>query len=594
MKKIIYLLCAFTFFSLRISAQCTGFTDGFESGSYSPNWTLGPSLTTATVNTITPYAGTYKFEGTGGTNSHLTGLTSTFSPSTSNTISWAIYPTGTLASNYFVAGDNATAATNCIVFAYWIGGNNIRFVSSAITATYVATPNQWYNIELKNINYTTRTFDIYVNNVLIQTAFPFRSNTISNVSRLYLYNFNTGSTGAWDDIKVGGFNINASASPATCFGSNNGSATVTTVGGTAPFTYSWTPTANTTSVISGLSAGAYSCIAIDANTCVATTSVNVLQPPAITLTVNQTNINCFNQCNGTATANVSGGVGSFTYSWTPIATTSLVANLCAGTYTSSVQDANGCIVTKTISITQPTAAVSSIINTSTITCINAVAQATSNTSGGTSPYTYTWSANSSTTNIANNLSGGNYTCTIIDNLNCALTKTFVVTTNTTPPTVTAVSNLSLICTGQSASLSATGASNYTWSSGPTASVIVVSPTVTTTYTVKGLNAVNGCTANATVVQNVSACTGIDNLVNNVNSSILIYPNPANDHVTIELTALSETIIQLELVNTLGQVMQSQEASNLSKLQLTNLPNGVYFVRLVSDNNVIATKKIIKQ
>ncbi|MDP3146586.1 MAG: glycine rich domain-containing protein, partial [Bacteroidota bacterium] len=112
------------------------------------------------------------------------------------------------------------------------------------------------------------------------------------------------------------------------------------------------------------------------------------------------------------------------------------------------------------------------------------------------------------------------------------------------PTVTAVSNTSLICTGQTATLTASGANTFTWNTAATTTVIAVSPTVTTSYTVTGTGS-NGCTNATTITQSVSACTGIENLSsNNQNLFLNVYPNPNNGEFTIS----TDSEMNLSIVN----------------------------------------------
>lgn len=95
---------------------------------------------------------------------------------------------------------------------------------------------------------------------------------------------------------------------ASCFGSSNGAATVTPFGGTGPYTYTWTPSANTTSVATGLTAGAYTCQVKDANLCSATITANITQPAAIGGSASSSVV-----CNGaTVTLN---GSGATSYTW---------------------------------------------------------------------------------------------------------------------------------------------------------------------------------------------------------------------------------------------------------------------------------------
>lgn len=579
MKKhlLLYLFVALTFYS---RSQCvSAFYDGFESGSYTPTWTLGAGLSSASVTTGNPYAGNFKVEGIGGTNAHLTGLSTAFTAATPNYMSWAVYPTGTVATNYVVAGDNAVTASNCMVFCYWQGGTNIRFVSSS-TQIYSCTPNAWYFIELKNINYTTHVFDIYINNVLIVTSFPFRSPTVNNLSRVHLYNFNSG-TGTWDDVKVGnGFSASALTNSVSCFGGSNGSATVSVSGSPGPYTYTWTsPAVSTTSVASSLTFGTYTCSVSD-GVCTASTSISINEPSQILVSATQTNVNCFSACNAVANAVVTGGVGPYTYSWSPTGgPASMATNLCAGNYTCFVTDANACTTTQAYTISQPAQLLVTTGQTN-IDCVNAIASATANVTGGSGPpYTYSWSPTGGNAAVASPLSPANYTCTITDANLCTVISTVNIISNTTAPSVS-IAGPSVICTGQTATLVASGANTYTWNTSSNASSIAVSPTVNTTYTVTGTNTSNGCVATATVTQNVSLCTGITTFANNASQSINVYPNPNNGTFNILFTDNGK----YNLVNAFGQVVREiilNQTSN-NTVEFSGLASGIYYI---AGNNV---------
>jgi hypothetical protein len=131
----------------------------------------------------------------------------------------------------------------------------------------------------------------------------------------------------------------------SCFGGNDGSATVTVSGGSAPFTYLWnTVPAQTTATASGIVAGTYTVTVTDDEGCSATASVTINQPAQIDLTMSKVDVSCFGGNDGSATVTVSGGSAPFTYLWNtvPAQTTATASGLVAGTYTVTVTDDEGC------------------------------------------------------------------------------------------------------------------------------------------------------------------------------------------------------------------------------------------------------------
>jgi hypothetical protein len=157
------------------------------------------------------------------------------------------------------------------------------------------------------------------------------------------------------------------------------------------------------------------------------------------------------------------------------------------------------------------------------------------------------------------------------------------------PTVTAVSSTSLICNGQTASLTASGANTYSWNTSATTSVVAVSPTVTTSYTVTGT--ANGCSNVATITQSVSACTGIDSKLPSL-TGVMIYPNPTTGVFTVELNNGSTKII--EVIDVTGRIVLANTTSNDKvDFNINTLANGVYYIKIQSTSS-IEVIKIVKQ
>ncbi|MFL5765309.1 MAG: PKD domain-containing protein [Bacteroidia bacterium] len=233
------------------------------------------------------------------------------------------------------------------------------------------------------------------------------------------------------------FSVTTSGTNISCSGMCNGTATATPVTGTGPFTYAWSDiSAQTTQTATSLCSGTYTVTATDAGGCTTTATQVITSPPSMTLTVPTIGPNtCFNACDGFATAAVAGGSAPYTFNWMPggIAGAS-VNNLCAGTYTVTVTDANGCSTFTTVVITQPNALVATISSTN-VTCYAACnGTATAVYSGGTGPYTFQWAPGFQTTPTITSICAGSQTLTVTDANGC-ITNTMATITE---PTVLAV------------------------------------------------------------------------------------------------------------------------------------------------------------
>lgn len=465
-KTILYLLIFSCIFQSKIIAQCSSFYDGFESGSYTPTWSIGSGLTSGAVTTTNPAVGLYRLEGTGGTSSHLTGFSTTIAPATPTEMSWWIFPQGTGAANYMVMGNGSVSATNCIAFCYWQGGTNIRFVSSS-TFIYNCSPGFWYHIEMKNINYTAHTFDIWINGVLMQTAFPFRNSTQNDVSNIHLYNFNS-SVGIWDDVLIGGnpITLSSTITNVDCYGSATGTIDLTASSiNPGTMSYLWN-NAGTTEDLGGINAGTYSVIVTDGFGCVdSLTDLTVTEPSAISASFSSTPTTCPNGNDGTADVTAVGGTPGYSYLWSNGDATSTATNLTDTTYYVTITDLNGCTHLDSTTIVGP-ADFSSIITIQSPSCIGASdGSASISVSGATPGYTYLWS-NGDVLTTTVNLFASQYYCIITDSVGCVYTDTVNIT-DPSPITISFLSNNPTTCGGNNGSINATVSGGnpgylYTW------------------------------------------------------------------------------------------------------------------------------------
>ena len=236
----------------------------------------------------------------------------------------------------------------------------------------------------------------------------------------------------------------------SCNGAADGYIKLTIHGGSGIYTYLWVGpdgySANTKD-ISGLKAGIYTCTVTDINGCVLIPQpvFSLTQPDLLVITsINSVsadgayNITCFGGT-GATDVTVNGGItGSYTYSWTTSDGAGIAQgqqdqnSLRAGTYHLVVTDANGCIATADIALTQPMELVTELMP-SHITCqVSGFNNGSMNLnlSGGIGPYSYLWSTGATTQDISG-LSEGYYSVGVTDANGCQ--KTDSARINLPPP-----------------------------------------------------------------------------------------------------------------------------------------------------------------
>jgi len=218
----------------------------------------------------------------------------------------------------------------------------------------------------------------------------------------------------------------------SCFGGNNGNATATVMGGTAPYTYSWnTIPIQTMETATGLKAGDYSVLISDINGCSTSTTVTITEPVAMTASITaQTNVFCSGNSTGSATVTANGGTLPYSYSWNtiPIQTSDVAVNLTIGTYIVTISDAKGCITTTQATITEPNGIVTSIASQTNVDCFgNNTGAVTVLASGGAGTLSYSWDTTPiQTTPSLTGLVAGTYNLTVTDTNNCTKVQTVTI------------------------------------------------------------------------------------------------------------------------------------------------------------------------
>jgi hypothetical protein len=333
--------------------------------------------------------------------------------------------------------------------------------------------------------------------------------------------------------------------------------------------------------------------------------------PAVTTTFNVTGSNSYG-CQGTAsiaivvnplpqvvaspasTAVCAGGYvtltgngSATTYTWTGgVVNAAPFAPLISASYTLTGVDANGCKNYDVASVQVNSNPVISIVASNTQVC-----SGQSVTFNGSGAINYNWSGGLLNGVAFNPVASGGYTVIGTDVNNCQGTASVYVLVNPSP-TLTATQSNSLICAGQSSTLTVNGSFNYAWNTNGTpyvyitANQIAVSPTVTTSYTVTGIDP-NNCADDIVITQIVNKCDG---LWAGDSKPVRIFPNPSKGRFTISATG----DIELYLIAETGQIVKviSCSQGNDYEVEVEGLAEGLYFLLGNKPLNVVREKVVI--
>lgn len=169
--------------------------------------------------------------------------------------------------------------------------------------------------------------------------------------------------------------------------------------------------------------------------------------------------------------------------------------------------------------------------------------------------------------------------------NCSSVKKLTVTV--VPQPTLSISGNTLLCLGESASLTVNGASNYNWSNGNSNPLLIVSPNTTTSYLVQGTTSLGSCTSTETVMVYVSSCTGFSEEVSS-SDFVTIFPNPTNGEINLGINETSKWL----LTNTTGEIiLEGLFENGKQKIDLSSYANGIYILKVSSMSQTNITKII---
>ncbi|HET6243595.1 MAG: PKD domain-containing protein [Bacteroidetes bacterium] len=364
----------------------------------------------------------------------------------------------------------------------------------------------------------------------------------------------------------------------SCFGGNDGSASVLVSGGTPGYTYSWAPSGGNSNIASGLQAGNYTVTVTDLNGCIDQSTSVVAEPLGpLTLISTQTNVSCFEGSNGTAQIVASGGTSPYTYNWSPsVSLSENASSLLAGIYTVGVTDDNGCEETIVITIIEPTQLILAITETNVSCNAGNDGSASVSPTGGTPGYSYSWLPYGGTGNIASVLYEGTFTVTVTDDNGCVETAIAEIT----QPVILEgeIISSNVLCKGGNtgnATLNLTGGTlpySYLWSPG----------------------AQVGQTATG-LIAGAYSVTGTDNLGCEVILNVSI-TEPDTLDLSIIVTDVncfgeSNGVVEAIVSGGTGTVSYSWSSGSTISTQ-SNLPSGTYTITVADQNNCMAFETVI--
>ena len=471
-------------------------------GGTSYSWDTGSNAAATVVSpTVTT---TYNVTGTGANGcSNVKTTTVTVKPA----------PTVTANSPTICVGKTATLTAGGATSYHWNTGPNTTSITVSPTTTTIYTVTGTANTCSTALTVTVDVQPLPSVSVISATICSGAAGTLI-ASGANTYSWNTGvlnanliatptvnttytvtGTSVFGCVKTATGSINTGTAPVIVVNSATicaGTPTVLTANGITSFTWSTGANTNTISVnpasntvytvsgsLSGCSAGATKTVAVTVKPSPAT----AVTSPTI--------------CSG-ANATLSAS-GATTYSWSTGATipSQVVTPTTTTIYTVTGSSSNGCKVSVESTVTVKSSP-NLVVNSQTI-CAGKTA--TLSVTGGT---TYAWSNSATTNSIAVTPTiNTNYTVTSTSN-GCSATKVVSVAVNPLPA-LTVVSPT--ICAAANATLIASGAASYSWSTGSTASSFTVHPTASTVYTVTGTTAL-GCSKTLTASVTISSTPGI--------------------------------------------------------------------------------------
>jgi len=314
-----------------------------------------------------------------------------------------------------------------------------------------------------------------------------------------------------------------------CYGSDTGSIDLSVQGGTEPYSYIW-DIGLTDEDVFALTAGSYTVTISDTNGCSLEYMVIVEEPQFIEVIETAMHPSCNGLDNGSVEVDVSGGTEPYGYVWDNGNNTERITNLPAGLYSLTITDANGCSEVLETELNDPIPLILQESVTDALCYGSDEGSITTMLQGGIPPYEFNWSTGDITSDI-HDLNAGNYSVTVTDGNDCAISDEFVINQPDSIVLVLSSINATGSMSDGSAIVEPTGGTSpysYLWDDPEMQTTAEAQALIAGVYTVTVTDD-NGCEQVGIVEVTMSTSTSAPDMRQYIN----VYPNPAHEFIVIE-------------------------------------------------------------
>ena len=379
--------------------------------------------------------------------------------------------------------------------------------------------------------------------------------------------------------------ISSFVSDESCYGVMDGSIDLSVSGGAGGFTYDWN-SGQSTEDLDGIAGGGYIVTITDNSGCEEIQLFILDAPDSIAIVEIIAEPNCFGSTDGIISTEAIGGNGGFQYEWNTQSNQPTLDMIGAGNYTLTVTDAMGCERIEFFTVNEPEELIIDAAITD-VSCYEGADGAIDvNISGGVGGYMIDWSSDANS-----DLVSGDYMITITDMNNCVEIQSFFVAQ---PEVLFAELQITEPINGDDGTISGvpTGGTppyDFSWNDGALegGNLTGLSGGVYDLILTDG----NGCIFEQTVVLQTTSIANIENL-----QTFEIFPNPNDGEFFLKLEFEKKENIEIQIVNELGQVLQSYRRDGdyfLEKKSLTELSAGVYFVMVKTESGVAVRRLVVQ-